>query len=481
VELCDFGDPGLALALNRLAAALAVVTLIRLVVAGIAPLAPDEAYYWVWSHVLAPGYVDHPPMVALWIRAGTALLGQTALGVRLLGPLAAAVASWLLFDTGRVLFPGTKAGAIAVVLLNASLLLGVGSVIMTPDTPLVFCWTATLWALARIAAGGPGGWWLVAGLFGGLALVSKYTGLFLWIGAGLWILLVPAVRPWLRRWQPWAASAVGLVLFAPVLAWNAAHGWAGLVRQGGRVDDWRPARAAQFLAELVGGQIGLATPLVWALCMTGLAVAMRRSWPPRDPGWSLLTALSLPPLLVFLQHATGDRVQGNWPAIIYPALAIAAGVIASRRWWVSAAGLGFAFTALAYIQATTEVLPLPAQFDPIGMRLAGWDDLARQVQASRMAAGAAYVVADGYGLASELAWWLPAGVPVVGTDRRWKLTTLPAVAIAGETGLLIRDQRRSDPPEGAKWIGTIVRTGVPGGDFSVYRVAGIAGTALPRR
>ena len=387
----------------------------------------------------------------------------------------------LLFDTGRVLFPGTKAGAIAVVLLNASLLLGVGSVIMTPDTPLVFCWTATLWALARIAAGGPGGWWLVAGLFGGLALVSKYTGLFLWIGAGLWILLVPAVRPWLRRWQPWAASAVGLALFTPVLAWNAAHGWAGLVRQGGRVDDWRPARAAQFLAELVGGQIGLATPLVWALCMTGLAVAMRRSWPPRDPGWSLLTALSLPPLLVFLQHATGDRVQGNWPAIIYPALAIAAGVIASRRWWVSAAGLGFAFTALVYVQATTEVLPLPAQFDPIGMRLAGWDDLARQVQASQMAAGAAYVVADGYGLASELAWWLPPGVPVVGTDRRWKLTTLPAVAIAGETGLLIRDQRRSDPPEGAKWIGTIVRTGVPGGDFSVYRVAGIAGTALPRR
>ena len=65
------------------------------------PLAPDETYYWIWSHALATGYLDHPPMVALWIRAGTLLLGQTALGVRLLGPLAAALASWMLFDAAN--------------------------------------------------------------------------------------------------------------------------------------------------------------------------------------------------------------------------------------------------------------------------------------------------------------------------------------------------------------------------------------------
>ena len=51
-----------------------------------APLAsPDEAYYWVWSRALAAGYLDHPPMVALWIRAGTWIAGDTALGIRLLG------------------------------------------------------------------------------------------------------------------------------------------------------------------------------------------------------------------------------------------------------------------------------------------------------------------------------------------------------------------------------------------------------------
>ncbi len=494
MELRGVGDAGLASAVNRLSVALAAVTLIRLAVAATAPLAPDETYYWVWSHALAPGYLDHPPMVALWIKAGTLVFGQTALGVRAMGPLAAAVASWMLFDAGRVLFPGTKAkaGIVAAVLLNATLLLGVGTVIMTPDSPLLFFWTTTLWAMARLVAsgsgingsgiGGPGGWWLVAGVFGGLALDSKYTALFLWIGIGLWVLLVPAARSWLRRWQPWAACTIGLALFAPVLVWNAGHGWAGFAKQGGRVNDWQPSRAAGFLAELVSGQIGLATPLVWTLCMIGLVVAIRRAWRDRDPGWSLLVALSLPPVLVFVQHAVGDRVQGNWPAIIYPALAVAAGgALVPKRWWGGASALGFAITGLAYVQATTGLIPLPPKLDPIALRLAGWDGVAEQV--AREASGAAFVAADGYALASELAWWLPSGARVAGTDDRWRLTDLPAATLGHGPGLLVRDARRTDPPDAALWaqadrIGSVIR---PGGEFAMYRVlpaAGAAGVAL---
>ncbi|HEX3995469.1 MAG TPA: glycosyltransferase family 39 protein [Acetobacteraceae bacterium] len=476
MELRCLGDPGLALSVKTLAAALAVVTLIRLAVAATAPLAPDETYYWVWSHALAFGYLDHPPMVALWIRAGTMLAGQSAFGMRLLGPLAAGAASCLLFDAARVLFPETKAAIVAVVLLNASLLLGVGSVIMTPDSPLLFFWTATLWAMARIAAGGPGVWWLVAGVLGGAALDSKYTALLLWIGVGLWALLVPVGRSWLRRWQPWVACVIGFALFAPVLAWNATHGWAGFVKQGGRVEDWRPARAAGFLAELVGGQIGLATPLVWVLCMVGLVVAARHCWRSRDPGWSLLAALSLPPVLVFVQHAVGDRVQGNWPAIIYPALAIAAGgLLPRRRWWIGASALGFTITALAYVQATTGLLPLPPRLDPIAMRLSGWDNLAAQVRMLQDSTGAAYVAADGYALASELAWWLPPGAHVAGPDERWSLTTLPIARVKGETGLLVRDARRPEAPDPTTWkraerIGTVTRDGLPGSAFAVFRV-----------
>jgi 4-amino-4-deoxy-L-arabinose transferase-like glycosyltransferase len=472
VELRGVGDIGLAIPLRILAAALAAVTVVRLAVAATAPLAPDETYYWIWSHALAGGYLDHPPMVALWIKVGTLICGQTSLGLRLLGPVAAGVASWMLFDAGRVLFPGTAAGVVAVTLINASLLLGVGSVIMTPDSPLLFFWTATLWAAARIAAGGGGRWWLIAGAAAGFAIDSKYTALFLWIGIGFWVLLVPSARVWLRRWQPWAAVAIGFALFTPVLFWNVGHGWVGFIKQGGRIDDWRPARAAGFLAELVGGQIGLATPLVWLLCMAGLVAAIRR-W--RDPRWALLAALSLPPVLVFVQHAFGDRVQGNWPAIIYPALVLAAGGLAfPRRWWLGASAFGLAITALAYVQATTGALPLPPRIDPIAMRLVGWDGLARRVEALRQATGAAFVAADGYAVGSELAWWMP-NQSIVGMDPRWKLFALPHVPLGSAEGLLIQDARRQEPPDQAAWesverIGTAGRPGSGTAGFAVYRV-----------
>ncbi len=474
-----------------LACLIVALTAFRLVVAATVPLAPDEAYYWVWSRGLAASYLDHPPMVALWIRAGTLLAGQTPLGVRLLGPLSAAVASWFVFDAARRLFPGRPAGAAAVSLLNGTLLLGVGSVIMTPDTPLLFFWSATLWAMVRLIDSGAGVWWLAAGGFGGLALDSKYTALFLWVGIALWVLVVPAERPWLRRWQPWAAVVLGALLFAPVVAWNAAHGWAGFARQGGRVGDWQPMRALGFLAELIGGQLGLATPWIWILCMLGLIVAVRRTWAHREPRWSLLAALSVPPVLVFMQHAIGDRVQGNWPAIIYPALVVAAaGLVRPGRTsaWVGASAVGFGITAVVYFQALTGLIPLPPGLDPIAMRLAGWDELARHVEAARRQAGAEYVLVDGYATASELAWWLPPGGAVVATDDHWALTNLPRAALAGTLGLLMRDARRTDPPDPAIWttlelLGPVTRPGSP--VFALYRATAretpAGAVTLPRR
>ncbi|HVZ08205.1 glycosyltransferase family 39 protein [Rhodopila sp.] len=472
------------------AAIMAAATLIRLAVAAVVPLSADEAYYWVWSRALAGGYFDHPPMVALWIRTGTGLIGATPLGVRLLGPLAAAVASTLLYDAGRCLFPGTRAGLIATSLLNATLVVGVGSIIMTPDSPLLVFWTATLWTMARLLATGRGIWWLAAGVLAGLASLSKYTALFLWVGIGLWALLVPAGRAWLRRWQPWVGIAIGAAMFAPVVAWNAAHQWAGFLKQGGRVTDWQPGRAVGFLAELVGSQAGLVTPWIFILCLIGLAAALRRMR--RAANWALLAALSLPPVLVFLQHALGDRVQGNWPAVIYPALSLAAAgwlTARGRRDWVGASALGFAITAAVYLQAVFGLVPLPPRLDPIAMRLRGWDVLARDAAVEAAAMRASFVAADGYDTDSQLAWTLSATVPMVGVDPRWVLFDLRRTDIAGRIGLLLRDARRAGPPDPALWnraekLGEIDRPGAPA-PFTAWRVVAAPSLAavplLPRR
>ena len=448
---------------------LAGLTAIRLLVAGTAPLSADEAYYWVWSRALQPGYLDHPPMVALWIRAGTALAGQGAFGIRLLGPLAAALGSILLARAAEDLFPGRKLGIPAAALLNATLFMAAGAVTMTPDTPLLFFWTATLWALARLVATGRGAWWLAVGVLAGAALDSKYTAALLGLGIALWLVGRPEGRRWLRNPWPWAGGALALLCFAPVLAWNFSHGFASFAKQGGRTGDWRPADALRHILELLGSQIGLGTPWVALLCAAGVWFAVRRVRQGAAP--ALLAALTVPGAAVFVQHALGDRVQANWPAVLFPAACIAAAAYAPR-FWRPAAALGFAVGAVVYVQAATALLPLPRALDPTLIRLGGWGGLARDVAGQH----AAFVAADNYGLAAILAQH---GLsPVIGDEARWVyFDRLPDAAIAGQTGLLIRSRRRAGPPNPAPWrtitpAGTLSRSrdGIVAEDYDLFRV-----------
>jgi 4-amino-4-deoxy-L-arabinose transferase-like glycosyltransferase len=494
VELCGVGHDGLARAVTRWLAALAALTLLRLVIAAVTPLAPDEAYYWVWSHALAAGYPDHPPMVALWVRLGTLIAGEGALGVRLLGPLSVAVASMLLVDAGDRLLPGRSAGLRAALLLNATLLFGIGAVIMTPDTPLLFFWTCCLWALARLARGGSGLWWLAVGLFAGLAMVSKYTAALLWLGIVVWLLATPSIRFWLKRPIPWLGAMLCVAVCVPVLLWNAAHGWASFARQGSRVGAWHPANAVRFLAELIAGQVGLLTPLVFILCVAGIIAAARQAWRANEPAWTLLAALTLPAVALFAQHALGDRVQGNWPAIIYPAAAIAAIGLEAPGWQrlhVPAVALGLAITLLVYLQGTLGLLPLPVRIDPIALRMAGWGALANATEAARRQAGADFVAADDYGVAAELARALPSDVTMIGVEPRWALFDLRLASVAGKVGILVLSARGGGDVDGGPWsgvteIGQAARTsGATSVEtFRLYRVNGGAATnssvELPR-
>ena len=202
VELRGLRDPGLASPVTAWALTLAALTVVRLTVAAVTPLSPDEAYYWVWSRALAPGYLDHPPMVALWIRAGTLVAGDTALGIRLLAPFSLALGSWMIAQSADILFPGRRAGLTAAALLNATLLFGIGAVTMTPDTPLLFFWTRNAVALARLLRG-----WAGRLVRGGRARGGMRGGqqVYRHLPAGRRLPLAPGIAPmrlWLLRPAP---------------------------------------------------------------------------------------------------------------------------------------------------------------------------------------------------------------------------------------------------------------------------------------
>ncbi len=100
----------------------AALVVLRLVAAAFTPLTFDEAYYWTWSKHLAGGYYDHPPMVAVVIRLGTMIGGDTEFGVRLASILLVLPMSWAVYRTAEILFHDVRIAALATILLNATLM-----------------------------------------------------------------------------------------------------------------------------------------------------------------------------------------------------------------------------------------------------------------------------------------------------------------------------------------------------------------------
>src|SRR3954462_5260844 len=165
------------LVLNTVLMILALVAL-RLIAAAFTPITFDEAYYWMWSKSLAGGYYDHPPMVAYVIRAGTMIAGDTELGVRLVSILLALPMSYAVYRSAAILFGGVRIAATSAILLNVTLMAAVGTLIVTPDAPLLVASSLVLFFLSKVLETGRGAWWLAVGAAVGAALLSKYTAMF---------------------------------------------------------------------------------------------------------------------------------------------------------------------------------------------------------------------------------------------------------------------------------------------------------------
>jgi 4-amino-4-deoxy-L-arabinose transferase-like glycosyltransferase len=426
--------------------AILALVLIRLVAAALTPLSFDEAYYWTWSKHLAGGYYDHPPMVALVIRLGTMIAGDTEFGVRLVSILLALPMSWAVYRTAAILFGSQRVAATAAVLLNVTLMAAVGTMIVTPDAPLMVASCFVLYGLANVLVTGRGAWWLAVGVAVGLALLSKYTALFFGPAILLWLIVVPKLRRWLISPWPYLGGIVALAVFTPVLLWNADHHWVSFIKQLGR------ARiehlSLRYIAEIVPTQFLFASPLVFVLGAMGLyALATRRGG--TYAARALLNTSIWTIVLYFTWHSLHSRVEANWFSPIYPAFAIVAAVAAhvvdwserprrladfSLRW---AAPVGIVMFALLVVQANTGALTgyrRDATVRSIGV---GWPELARQIEAVRARTGAACVLAGDYGTTGWLMFYLPKGTCVLQRRERIRWVNMPEPDAAQLGGKLL--------------------------------------------
>lgn len=398
---------------------LAVAVAVRLVAATLVPLAPDETYYWEWSRRLAAGYLDHPPGIALVVRAGTFVLGATPIGVRLGSVLAGALASAVLVRTSGA-FGGDRARLRAAAIIACMPLAQIGLALATPDAALLLFWSLALAALvpalqdestqrARLIA------WTLVGLAVGCALSTKYTALILVAGIALSLIAHPPLRRALATPGPYVALGIALALFAPNLAWNARHDWASVAYQLSHGLAVHRGTALRHELQLLGAQIGLVTPLLLAMLAAAVYQALRVRPDPLRTTFAIIASITW---LFFVGSALRAAVEPNWQAPAYlSAIVLAASSNGVARWSEARSrrilraslALAGATTLLIYVHAIFPFMPVDPARDSTGAGF-GWDALAARVNAARSDAPrtvASWVGGERYQEASELAFHLP--------------------------------------------------------------------------
>jgi len=423
-----------SLLVRRTAITVAALVVLRLIAGAVTPLTFDEAYYWTWSKHLAGGYYDHPPMVAVVIRLGTMIAGHTEIGVRLVSILLALPATWAVYRTARIFFDDARIASSAAILLNATLMVSVGTIIVTPDAPLLVSASFVLYCLAKAWQTGRGIWWIGVGVAVGCGLLSKYTAFFFGAQILLWLLIVKDLRRWFASPWPYLGGLVAFAVFSPVILWNADHQWVSFIKQLGRarVD----GLSLKYLGELLPAQFAFATPSVFILGVLGLvAIARRKVAAAAGPALISISIWTL--LLYFTWHSLHSRVEANWLGPVYPAFAMAAAVaawdtqwsartqrlaVASRRW---ALPIGAALFVVLVVQANTGLFTgfrRDATMRSVG---AGWPQLARDIEAIRIRQKADCVLTGDYGTTSWLMFYLPQGTCVAQRWQHYRWTFAP--------------------------------------------------------
>ena len=151
----------------------AISFLIKLLCIGTNNLLVEEAYYWNYAAHLDIGYLDHPPMVAVLIKLSTLLFGLNEFGVRMPSILCWIITAFFSMKLTELIKP--QATPYALFLLAILPFFFLHSLVITPDIPLIACWSGALYFLYRALVLHQATAWYAAGVWLGLGLLSKYS------------------------------------------------------------------------------------------------------------------------------------------------------------------------------------------------------------------------------------------------------------------------------------------------------------------
>ena len=386
--------------------ALLIITLLRSAAVITTPLelGVDEAQYWLWSQTPDFGYFTKPPLVAWIIGFAHWLFGHQTWAVRL-------PACWMHLITALLLWRGAswlfenRAGQLAALIWISLPATGLGSFLISTDTPLLTLWSAGLLAICGMTSGrltpliGMG----FAGLAFGAAMLAKFAAVYALIGLMLAYLHGHMTRQKLFDWRSFVTALFAFGLAAsPTIIWNFANEFSTVWHLSDNANISHQSASIAGIWHFVGGQFAVAGPVMFLF----MIIATIMHWRDHKSRW--LIWMSVPVLTLMIIQSYLSEANANWAMTAFPALTILlAGwfvKMQNQSYGIVALGINFGLCLMVLlISITGSMGPITPKSDPL-RRLRGWQQLATDITPHIAEHGADAIIADRRATASLLSW-----------------------------------------------------------------------------
>jgi len=293
---------------------LAISAVVRGILAAWMELGNDEVYYWTYALYPDWSHFDHPPMVGWAIQLFSLnLLLDSEFFIRLASVVFMTANTYVIFRIGKEL-KDALTGLYTALLFTASIYAFViTGIFIMPDTPLMLFWLLAIWMAVKSEKNQ---FLIFFGLFAGLAMLSKYSGVFLWVGMGLYILIFN--RKQLKNPYLYLSLLISAICCIPILYWNIQNGFISFQFHGERVGG-NSINFSTFGTELAG-EFFYNNPVVFILAIIAIIAVLKKKTIMKQSAKRLILCIALPMIAVFWVFSLMRSTLPHWNAPAYISL-----------------------------------------------------------------------------------------------------------------------------------------------------------------
>ena len=366
-------------------------------------LSADEAQYWLWSKKLSWGYFSKPPMIAWLIHASNNIFGDYDYSIRIFAPIIHGINALVIFRLSQEINDNYLAHFLSSLIWLTLPIVGVGSFLMSTDTPLMLIWTTSLLVIVKAYNSDNLFLWNLAGLIAGLALYAKYAAFYLPLGLIIFYIINFHNEKNIKLRGLFLFLMNFIIISLPNVIWNYFNNFHTINHLSSNAVIDAPSYSLFGSFTFLIAQIAILGPLLFIVIVL-TAYNIKRL---NKLSIFLLYFIFPVYILMFIQGFFSEA-NANWAASALPAITILCGYFLSRR--IKFAVLTIFSNLLIcifilIISFNGNLIFLDLKSDPL-RKLKGWNILSEDLKKTISKKKSDVILVDRRGIAAELIYYL---------------------------------------------------------------------------